>query len=107
TIGYESAPGALVKEAASRSQFGASTAVHAAAMLSAVPLTNLPAALSTLAWAMWLSSAYCSSTYPRVPGVALTLSAMSLLRSAGSPTGHLGDGPRPIWSRNFALIFER
>src|SRR5215470_10821141 len=89
-IGYESAPGAFVSEAASLSHAGASTATQAALMLSAVALTNLPAGFSTLPCVIPLSSAYCSSTNPIAPGLVFTLSAISALRSAGSPTGHLG-----------------
>src|SRR5579863_7897403 len=41
------------------------------------------------------------------PGLFLTLSAISELRSAGSPTGHFGDGLTPTWARNFGLTLER
>src|ERR1700722_18779443 len=36
-----------------------------------------------------------------------TLSAISALRSAATPTGHLGEGLTPIWFRNLGLVFER
>src|SRR5579864_9313701 len=41
------------------------------------------------------------------PGLAFTLSAISALRSAATPTGHFGEGLTPTCPRNLELVLER
>src|SRR5258707_1529925 len=107
TMGYESAPWALVNDAAKLSYCGASTALQAASRLAGEALMNFPAAFFTRPYGMLFSRAYCSSTNPMEPGSLRTLSAMSELRSVDVPTGQAGEMLRPTWSRNFGLVFER
>jgi hypothetical protein len=52
-------------------------------------------------------TAYWASTYPIEPVSLFTLSAISELRSAGAPTGQLGEGLVPICVRNLELVLER
>jgi hypothetical protein len=70
-------------------------------------LTNRPAGFSTLPYGMLALMAYCASMYPIDPVSLFTYSAISELRSVGTPTGHLGDGLVPTSVRNLELVFER
>src|SRR5215813_9934113 len=106
-IGNESAPGALVSETENLFQVGASTARQAATVDDSVAFTNFPAAFWTSPYERLAVSAYWSSTKPIEPDSFLTLSTMSALRSADSPTGHLGEGVRPISLRNSVLVLDR